>query len=86
MSGPLKSPFTAVGRIQGDVMSLERQMHNKAEKYEITTLNSNIAHLEHSVRELESENSRLWFRLEELEARLLKLETEPLIKGGRDGR
>lgn len=53
-TGPMNAPWTEIGRLQQDVQSLENKLNGKADSYEISSLRSNVDHLEHTMREISS--------------------------------
>lgn len=63
MSYPSSAPWTQIGSIQSDISGIEQKLYGKADKYELNEVISRLGRLEHSIRELESENSSLRFEL-----------------------
>lgn len=66
----LSAPWTEIGRLQQDVMSLQRDMHNKPDNHEIHSINSRLDSLEHTCRELSSQVDGLLHRMQELETHI----------------
>lgn len=60
MSGPFSSPFTEIGRLQGDVRSLETKIDRKADSYEVDSLKRQVKELEGELQSLRNDLS--WFR------------------------
>lgn len=50
-----------------DISNLQRQINEKADKHELSSLERRLAALEHSLREISAENARLLHRCEILE-------------------
>lgn len=55
----LNSPFTAIGRLEAEVRTLERKTDGKADCYEIDRIKSRIHTLEANVATMERELYRL---------------------------
>ena len=70
MSGPWESPFTGLGRLQGDLESIKSEVSRKANDYEIRETNSALGRLEHSVRQLESTVDSLRTELQDVKDKL----------------
>ena len=67
MIGPLRAPWTDTGRLQSDILSIKNELSRKVNNYEITSLNSRVVSLEHTVRELCTEVTGLCSQLQELQ-------------------
>ncbi len=64
--------FTSgVGNLRSEMQS---ELHRKADSYEVSSLHSDVGRLEHTVRELGSENSQLRFEFQQLQERIQRLE------------
>jgi len=67
MIGPLRAPWTDTGRLQSDILSIKNELSRKVNNYEITSLNSRVVSLEHTVRELCTEVTGIRSQLQELQ-------------------
>ena len=67
MCGPMRNPCSDTGRLESDISRLENEVNKKADSYEISTLNSNVADLARSIGEVSSICSGLCSRIEALE-------------------
>lgn len=64
-----ESVFTSVGNLRNEI---EGKLTGKADKYEITSLDSKIRRLEHTIGNLSSQFSELCSRIQTLEEDKLK--------------
>jgi chromosome segregation ATPase len=64
----MQPPWTEIGRLQGEIRTIEREMHNKAESHEFHSLRSRMDRLEHSVREIGAALDGLRAELSDLQA------------------
>ena len=71
---PPQPPWTDTGRLQQDISDVQRQLHNKAESYELTNINSKLHSLESTVVNLESTISDLRYQVEDLIEKVRTLE------------
>jgi len=72
---PPQPPWTDTGRLQQDISDVQRQLHNKAESYELTNINSKLHSLESTVVNLESTISDLRYQVEDLIEKVRTLES-----------
>ena len=70
------APWTAIGRVESDVRSLQQDLSRKANDYDLSTTNGNVYRLECTVRELRATIDELRARVQELEASRLS-EVQP---------
>lgn len=68
--GPARHPCSDTGRLESDIDRLANEVHRKADSHEISTLNSNVAHLERANEELSSICDGLRSRLETCEEKI----------------
>ena len=64
---PPQAPWTGIGSLQQEVSSLKQELNRKADKYEISSLNSKMVSLEYTIRELRTEIDGLRFELQRLQ-------------------
>lgn len=60
MSGPMSSPFTAIGRVESDVRSLEYRIDRKSDSSEVDSLKRQVNELESELTALK--NDLVWLR------------------------
>ena len=72
---PPQPPWTDTGRLQQDISDVQRQLHNKAESYELTNVNSKLHSLESTVTNLESTITNLNCQIEDLVIKVQTLES-----------
>jgi len=70
------SPFTAIGRVEQEVMDIKRQLGRKIDEYKITGINSKISSLEHEIRKISTKVDGIFTRLQILEEDKLVREQE----------
>ena len=63
----IEAPWTQIGSLQQDVMSLKSELHRKVDSHEIHTLSRRLDSLEHTLGNLSSEFSSLLDRVQRLE-------------------
>lgn len=61
------APWTDIGGLQADIQQLKNELHQKANTYEIHSINSRLDSLERTSRELSSQVDEIIFRLQRLE-------------------
>jgi peptidoglycan hydrolase CwlO-like protein len=61
------SPFTGLGQLQLEVTDVRRMVQQKAESYEIHSVNNRMDSLEHSLRQISSDIAELQHRIEEMQ-------------------
>ena len=66
----MESPFTSIGRAQGDIDRLRNELRGKVNAYEIHALTSKLDRLEHSLREISTALDGILSRLQDAESRL----------------
>lgn len=70
------SPFTAIGRVEQEVMDIKRQLGRKIDEYKITEINSKTSSLEREIREISTKVDGIFTRLQILEEDKLVREQE----------
>jgi hypothetical protein len=70
----MQAPWTEIGTLQQDIMSLKRDIHNKADNHEISSINSRLDSLERAYRDLSAQVDGLLSRLQTLEEGQARLE------------
>jgi regulator of replication initiation timing len=53
---------------------MESKLSQKADRYEISSLNSDVGNLQHSIREISAENSRLRLELQDVQDKLNQIQ------------
>jgi len=72
---PPQPPWTDTGRLQQEISDVQRQLHSKAESYELNNINSKLHSLESTVTNLESTITNLRYQVEELVNKVQTLES-----------
>ena len=67
MNGLPRAPWTDTGRLQSDILSIKSELSRKVNNYEITSLNSKVVSLEHTLGELCTKVTGLCSQLQELQ-------------------
>jgi len=66
------NPMTGLGQLQGEIQDVRRMVNSKAERYEITSINSRLDALEHSLREICASVDEIRSRCDRLEESQMK--------------
>ena len=73
---PLQSPTTGLGSLQQDVFRIERELHQKANSYEISTLTHDVIRLASAIGQLSTVVDGLLTRLQEVEEKVSRIVQE----------
>lgn len=71
---PPQAPWTGIGALQSDISSIKSELRGKADDYKISSLNSDVATVASSIRELSSVVDGLLDRVQTCEDRIQQLE------------
>lgn len=75
-SGPARYPCSNTGRLESDINRLASEVSRKADKYEISTLSSDVGNLAHSIGEVSSVCHGFCSRLEATENAIQRIKDE----------
>jgi len=64
---PLQPPWTDIGRLQGEISDIQRQVREKTDSHEVHNINSRLNSLESTITNIRSQISDLTYRIQQLE-------------------
>lgn len=67
---PYQPPWSDIGQVQRDIDQLRRELHDKANDYEVREILRRVDSLEHSLRQIISDVDGVCSRVQILEERL----------------
>jgi len=71
---PPQAPWSGLGQLESKIESLRRDINNKANSYDVTSLNNRLNDLEYSISEIRSEISGLEYRISNIELSRAEME------------